>query len=115
MVKFEIGGKERSFVFDLAVLGKIQQDLDIDIIDLGKALENKNLFMIIPSLVYRGNERYLRKEGKTVDFTQDNVDEWLQEKGIYSEDILSLWYAFNESIQSYLPKVEDKKPAAKKK
>lgn len=115
MIAFVIGGKERSFVFDISVLGKVQKDLDIDMVELGEALSKNNLFMIVPSLIYRGNERFLQKEGKAIDFTFEDVDTWLQEKGIYDPEILSLWYAFNESLQSYLPKLEETKKTVSKK
>jgi hypothetical protein len=116
MIEVTLGGKPRKISFGLQVLGKIQKDLGINIVELGVEIDNANLFMILPVIIYRGNEKELLKEGKLIDYDLDTVDEWIQENGIYTKELIAVWKEFSASVMSYLPKTETKeKPTSKKK
>lgn len=115
MIEFEIGGKVRKFSFGLEVLGWIQAEAGIDLTNLKEGTSDTSLyFILIKPLILLGNKREVEKEGKRIDYTYDDVEQWLLEKGVYHEDIIGLWNKFNETTASYLPKQKPTKSAKKK-
>lgn len=116
MVEVELGGKKRKISFGLDVLGWVQIETGIDLANPNHLLSGMSLFyVLITPLIFFGNKRELKKEGKDVDFTINDVDEWIKEKGVTSEDIMLVWNAFNETLVSYLPQQEEKGEKSKKK
>lgn len=115
MVEVELGGKKRKFSFGLEVLGLVQIESGIDLANIQGVSEGSLYYVLIKPLILLGNKRELQKEGKQIDYTYDDVDKWLQEKGVMHEDVLKIWNAFNETLVSYLPQQEEKGEKSKKK
>lgn len=116
MVEVKIGGKKRKFSYGLEVLGWVQVESGIDLTNPKDGMNETSLFYIlIKPLILLGNKRELIKEGKQVDYTLDDVDDWIKEVGMTSEPILAIWNEFNNSVASYLPQQEEKDDKPKKK
>ena len=115
MIEIEIGGKKRKFSFGLEVLGWIQYDSGLDLTEAqGKPL-NSLFFILMKPLIYRGHERELKKEGKQVDYTYEDVERWIEEKGRYHKDVLLLWASFNEALVDRRPATGEDRTATEKK
>lgn len=114
-IVIKIGGKQREICFGIEVLGRIQHDLSINILDIGQALDTGNLFMLIPTLIHRGHEWALIRDKKEVDFTKDDVYEWLKESKVYTADNVKLFSAFSDTLQSFLPEAEEPQKKSKQK
>ncbi|MEM6814897.1 MAG: hypothetical protein AAF600_10935 [Bacteroidota bacterium] len=114
MIEIELGGKKRKFSFGLDMLGWVQKDSGLDITETSDMPSNALFFILIKPIIYRGNERELKKEGSKPDYTYDEVENWIKDKGMYHEDIMSLWGAFNETIVDLTPKTSKKLKGEKK-
>jgi hypothetical protein len=116
MVEVEIGGKKRKFSFGLEVLGWVQIESGIDLANPKHSASEMSLFyVLICPVILLGNKRELQKEGKDVDYTYEDVDKWIQEKGMTDEGVMKIWNAFNATLVNYLPKQEDEKAEKPKK
>ena len=107
-IAIELGGQTRKFSFGLEMLGFIQMDAGIGIEEFSNTTDTALYFILIKSILYRGHERECKKDRKPINFTIDDVDSWIEEKGVLDKDIMSVWIAFNQTFKNYLPK-EDKK------
>lgn len=116
MVEVKIGGKKRKFSYGLEVLGWIQVEAGIDLMNPKEGMNDISLFYIlIKPVILLGNKWELKKEGKDIDFTYDDVDKWLQDEGMTSEAVLKIWQEYNQSTMNYLPKQDKEDDAPKKK
>lgn len=116
MVIANIGGKKRKFSFGLEVLGWLQVESGIDLTDPKEGVSESSLFYIlIKPLILLGHKRELEKEGKRIDFDYDDVDKWIQQVGVTSEEVMKVWEEFNKSVVSYLPKQDGGNDKPKKK
>ena len=77
-ISIDIGGKQREFSFGIRALGNVLQEFDNDIIKYLELLEN-NGFLAAPPTLYHLHAHAVNRSGKEVDFTVNDVEDWLEE------------------------------------
>jgi hypothetical protein len=115
MVEVKIGGRKRKFSFGVDVLGWVQKDSGLDLTDVTENDGMSLFYIMIVPLIYRAHIREVKKENAEVDFTREDVEEWVKDAGMTSEAVLAIWSEFNNSVASYLPKQEETDDKPKKK
>lgn len=73
-----IGGKERSFLFCLNSIKEFSRMEDLSLTDTFSRLDNLNLDQVI-NLFYCCFKYGAKKNGEEIDFTADDVGDWLND------------------------------------
>lgn len=118
-VKLKLGGKQRHFTFGIIFLGEVLDVLDLD---YGTMLEkvSKNPFKYSPTLMYKSLENTYRLNKKDVDFTEDDIVNWLEKEDLLGIDkMIAFVQAFMGTQENKTPvedvDVNDAKEVSKKK
>lgn len=107
LVKITVDGKDRFLKFG-TLQGAIFCELEgIRIIDMQARLMDQKPFTII-NFVFSGASAYSRLNKEPIDYTPDDVSEWLDQ--INQEELLNLITA---SMTTYEEKKSDPKPSRK--
>jgi len=96
-----IGGKDRVINFGLKAVSQIVDYEDWGFATLAKKLQN-NPFVTTPVVIYFGAKNGAEANGITVDFTINDVYNWIDEKGLSNKDVIEVLQLFSESITSYV-------------
>ena len=104
-IDFKIGGDTRRFNFGLKFLGDILSHFNTDIVGLGELLDS-NPFATRPVILYYGHVASLKRNNKPVDFTLDDVIDWVDEMegGISNEYVIQSVMLVLESVKTHIPK-----------
>ncbi len=115
-IKIDLGGKEREFSFRIRALGNVLLDFDNDIEKYLHLLQT-NGFLTAPATLYHLHSHAVARAGQEVDFTIDDVEDWLDElEGKYhNKDVQRVLSEFVKTLQSYVPVVDKPKETTKKK
>jgi len=83
----KIGGKKRTFTFGLLFIGEVLERLDCD---YNEMLEKviKNPFKYAPVLMFESLKNSYKKDKKEIDFTEDNVIEWLEKEELFGTNLI---------------------------
>ena len=106
-IEIEVGGELRGFRFGLGVIGDLMNHFQMDFIGLGEMMQANNMFSLAPALLYFGHYHAVRKEGKKVEFTIYDCEEWVENasKGILNDDIQSVAVVFLQSMSAHIEKM----------
>lgn len=118
-IRETIGGKQRSFKFDVESTGFILRDFELPMSKIDDALQNP--FFSAPIILFHGAKRAMKVEGKEIDITKEDVYNWIDaENGaIGSDSVKRITQSFLETVVSKVTKTKEpvvkKKPTVKKK
>lgn len=130
-VKIKIGKETYSFHFGLWVIERLELAFNAQLVEMydtgekdedGSPVLASRFLQAITHQPYRFNAELLywgryfvyELEEKDVDFSIADAYTWIDEIGLNSDEMKKVSDCFNESLQSHLPKVEEK-PEVKKK
>lgn len=86
-IKLNLGGKKRRFTFGIIYLGEVLESLDFDYDTLlNKVI--KNPFKYAPVLMYESLRNSYRIEKKELDFTQEDLVQWLEKEETLGVDVM---------------------------
>lgn len=116
-IKLKLGGKNRVFSFGLFFIGNVLERLDIDYHTMLEKV-SKNPFKYAPILMAESLKNTYSKEKKEVDFTDNDIIEWLEKEDLLGVDsMLKFINAFLGTQENKTPLNEadnDKKVSKKK-
>lgn len=116
MMEIEIGGKKRKFSFGIRALGNVLKEFDNDIHGYLDLLQSNGFLTVGPTL-YHLHAHAAKREGKEVDFTVDDVEDWVEQLDgkFHNKDVQNVLAEFIGTLASYLPEQEENKDDPKKK
>jgi hypothetical protein len=110
--EINIGGENRPVYFGLAALAKLEQLTGVRISGMDKMLADLSIDNLI-SFVFAGLYGGHKKERKDIDFSIDDVMDWLDDYMESGQNIETLMEVYMSCMP--LMKNEETKPASKKK
>ncbi|WP_312306231.1 hypothetical protein [Chryseobacterium sp.] len=113
-IKLHIGGKERGLKVGL---GFLQQYTEQEKVTLNELIDKftSDAFFTIPKMLFHSLSFNDKLAGNPIDYTLDNVFDWVDEIGLQSEQIALYCTTFAESIKVHLPKAESDEASEGKK
>lgn len=110
-----IGGKYRDFYFGLGFLGNLLEKSGLEMHEIDSKIQG-NPFKWMPEIMFRSLEYGYIRSGETLDITQFNVSDWIDEEGGFeSKNISEFFNAFRLSLTKDVPtQPEVKKKVTKK-
>ncbi|WP_126654124.1 hypothetical protein [Chryseobacterium aureum] len=105
-IRINIGGKERGAKLGIGFLKQITEAEKIDLTELFVKAESETL-LFLPVMIFHSISYNDKIAGNEVDYTQDDVYDWVDEISIQSEEIQTFSKAWIESIKVHMPKTED--------
>jgi len=111
-ITLNIGGQERVFHFGLGFLGNLLEETNTNMADFDdKRLSNP--FKWVPLMMFHSCAYGYIREGKTVDFTLQDMINWIDETDV--ETLQKFNEAFVNSLIKNVPIQEDSKKKVTKK
>lgn len=103
-IKLKLGGKERGAKLGLLFLENALKAQNMNIQELVKEFEERNLFFT-PKLIYHSLVTNCQLSGQEVDFTIEDVYDWVEEDGVGNEEsaLVTFVNAFAESMKKIFP------------
>ena len=86
-IKLKLNGKEREFSFGIIFLGEVLERLDLDYNSMLVKV-SKNPFKYAPILMYESLKNTYKKSKLDVDFTEDDIVNWLEKEELMGVDIM---------------------------
>ena len=97
----KIGGKDRHISFGLKAISELVDHEDWGFAKLGQKMSS-NPLITTPLIVYYGAKNGADRNSEVVDFTLNDVYDWIEEIGLNSPELISLINAFSSSLVGYL-------------
>jgi hypothetical protein len=113
-VDITINNKLLHFPFGIGFLGECLENLGLNVQQVGEKLDN-NSFKYVPVLMYESLKYDAYRKGIEIDFTYNDLIEWLDEDENGIQKINQFTVAFVESLVKDVPKQEEVKSEGKKK
>lgn len=116
-IELELGGKKRGAKLGLLFLENAQKSENKNIQELFEELMQRSIFYA-PKLIYHALVTNCQIKGETVDFTLENVYDWVEESGLQGEknQVAIFVQAFADNVTKLFPSEESegkKKPLKK--
>ena len=86
-IKLNLGNEERTFSFGIIYLGNVLERLDVDYNTMLEKV-SKNPFKYAPILMFESLKNTQKRIGKDVDFTEDDLVDWLEKENLLGVDIM---------------------------
>jgi len=86
-LKLKLNGKNKTFTFGLIYIGEVLERLDIDYNTLLIKV-SKNPFKYAPILMFESLRNSYRIDKKEVDFTEDDIVNWLESEDLLGVDVM---------------------------
>ncbi len=96
-ITLKLGGKDRGAKLGLAYLKHLTDVYKCSLDDVFKKLNGMDSVLILPEFIYYSIMLNDKKAGRPVDYSTDDVIEWLDEAGGIKSDA---WIKFQESFVS---------------
>tara|TARA_R110002020_G_scaffold471625_2_gene698876 strand:- start:1927 stop:2289 length:363 start_codon:yes stop_codon:yes gene_type:complete len=96
-----IGGKDRYISFGLKSISELVDHEDWGFAKLGQKMSS-NPLITTPLIVYYGAKNGAERNGDVVDFTLNDVYDWIEEIGLNSPELIKLITVFTNSLVGYL-------------
>lgn len=99
--KINIGGKERNISFGLKAISELVDHEDWGFAKLGQKMSS-NPLVTTPLIIFYGAKNGAERNGEVVDFTLNDVYDWLEDIGLSDPSLITLINAFSTSLVGYL-------------
>lgn len=86
-IKLNLGNEERTFSFGIIYLGNVLERLDVDYNTMLEKV-SKNPFKYAPILMFESLKNTQNRIGKDVDFTENDIVDWLEKENLLGVDIM---------------------------
>lgn len=115
-MEIELGGKKRKFSFGMRALGNVVAEFDNDINKYIELLQTNGFLTAAPTL-YHLHAHAVKREGKEVDFTVEDVEDWIEqlEGKFHNKEVQKVLAEFIGTLVDYVPKTDTPKGGSKKK
>ncbi|WP_185269264.1 hypothetical protein [Chryseobacterium indologenes] len=112
-LKLKIGGKERGLKVGIGFLKQYTEAEKVTFSELLEKFTSDTLFTL-PKMIFHSLSINDKLAGNAIDYTIDDVFDWIDEIGLQSEQIAQYCTVFAESIKVHLPKAEGDEEKGKK-
>lgn len=112
-LKLNIGGKERVLKVGIGFLQQYTEQENVTFAELVEKF-NSDTFFTIPKMIYHSLSLNDKLAGNAIDYTINDVFDWIDDIGLQSEQIAQYCTSFADSIKVHLPKVEGDEDKGKK-
>lgn len=106
-IKLNIGGKERGLKFGIGFLQQFTEQENMTLTDLFVKFETDSFFTV-PKMIYHSLTCNDKIAGNTIDYTINDVYDWVDDLGMKSDEITLYCTTFIESIKVHMPTPEKK-------
>lgn len=106
-IKLNIGGKERGLKFGIGFLQQFTEQENMSITDMLVKFETDS-FLTVPKMIYHSLSYNDKLAGNSIDYTVNDVYDWVDDLGIQSETVTRYCETFLESIKVHFPQLEPK-------
>jgi len=107
-----IGGKDRTISFGLKAISELVDHEDWGFAKLGQKMST-NPLITTPLIVYYGAKNGAERNNEVVDFTVNDVYDWIEELGLSNPILIGLITDFTNSLVGYLDDLKGGKSESK--
>lgn len=94
-IKLKLGGKERGAKLGIGYLKHLTEVYKLSLDDIFKKIQGSQSILIIPEFIFYSLSLNDKKANNKIDYTIDDIIEWLDEAGGIKSDA---WVLFQESL-----------------